>query len=99
MFLLECLDLLERYRTLAVDPFAVDVVLIMHIDDPNHALNVLVSDEAEAARLLRPLIPHYHAVVHGSKLQEVLPEVVLLQIVRQATDKNLFILWIHVVQF
>lgn len=82
MFLFQRLDLLERYRTFAVNPFSVDIMLVVHIYYAYYALYVLVRYEAESARFLRTLVSHYYAVVHWSKLQKILAEVVFLEIMR-----------------
>jgi hypothetical protein len=96
--LLDGLDFLKWNGTLAVDPFAIYVVLVVHINYLDNALDIFVSDEPKATWLLSSFVPHYHTIIHWSKLQEILTEMHLLKIMRQSTDKNLFILRIHIIQ-
>lgn len=63
------------------------LVLVPH--DHVHALLVLERHEAEAARLARKFICHYHTVLNGSKLGEKLPELHDVDVRRQPTDEEL----------
>ena len=92
LFLLEGLDLFEGNGTLAVDPFAVYEMLVVHLDHLDYTLDVLVSYEPKTPRFLRALVSHYYTVVHSAKLRKVMPEVLFLEIVGKSANEDLFVL-------
>lgn len=63
LLLFEEFYFVKRYGTLAIDPLAVDEVIVSQIDHFAHAANVAVGHETEPAWFLRPLFLNYHAVI------------------------------------
>lgn len=74
MLLLDEFDFLKGNSTFAVDPLAIDEVVVPHINDLADASDIAVRDEAKAARFLRPLLFHNHAVFQVTKLEEIRTE-------------------------
>ena len=99
LLLFERLNFFKGYSTFAVDPFSVNEVLVVHIYDLDHTLNILIGNEPKPTGLLSSFVSHYDAVIHGSVPSKVMPKVLLLQVVGKTSDKYLFVLRIYSIRF
>jgi hypothetical protein len=63
--------LLYGYCTLYVYPFVFYIVVIAHLEDEVHTLDVVVSDEAKPSWLVSSFVLQNDAVFDGTKMFEV----------------------------
>lgn len=78
MLELKLFDLFDRDGTLAVNPLAIDVVIVTHVYHFGDAPDVAVGHEPETSGLLRPLVFDDDTVLQVAELKEVLTELVKL---------------------
>ena len=87
----------DGHGTFDVDPFVLNHVLQLQLEDEVDAANVPVRHESEPARLIRPLVLQDHTIFDLTEVGEVGLEARQVQVVWQATNEDFAELRINLV--
>jgi hypothetical protein len=99
-FLLKCYyfsHLLNRYRTLYINPFVEYSVSISNLQHKVDTADVCESYKAESSRFPCSFILKYHTIFDFSEIVEVFSELGDLQVVRKSSNENFSKLGIYLV--
>ena len=81
--------LLDWHCTLDIHPFVLNHMLLFELEHEIDASDISVCHEAEASRLIGPLVLQDHAVFNVSEVLEVGLKLRLPQVMWEATDEDL----------
>lgn len=88
------LHLVDRYRTLAVYPFVLNIMLVFVSHHDCNALNRAIRHETKASWFVCSFVFEDHTVFQNAELAEIISKLVNHQVVRKASYKDFAILWI-----
>jgi hypothetical protein len=98
LLLLLFFDDVDRYCSLTFNPFVLNVMLFFSVQDVYNRLNRCVSHETETSWFVCLLVLQYQAVFYLAKLLKVGSKLLISQVVRQSSHKDLSLLCLFVIR-